>query len=110
MAAGGAIEIAGLSKRFGAVQAVSDLSFEVEAGRVTGFLGPNGAGKSTTMRLILGLDTPNAGTASINGEPICGSRLRVVPAFCANGPSIGATPRRSPVPPLGRHVESESAL
>ena len=50
-----AIEINGISKRFGSVQAVSDLSFEVDAGRVTGFLGPNGAGKSTT------LDPPRAG-------------------------------------------------
>ena len=49
------IEISGLSKRFGAVQAVSDLSFRVEPGRVTGFLGPNGAGKSTTLRMLLGL-------------------------------------------------------
>ena len=53
-----AIEIQGLSKSFGAVRAVSDLSFEVNAGRVTGFLGPNGAGKSTTLRMLLGLVRP----------------------------------------------------
>jgi ABC-2 type transport system ATP-binding protein len=63
-----AIEIAGLSKRFGAVQAVSELSFEVEAGRVTGFLGPNGAGKSTTLRMLLGLVGPDAGTAAFAGS------------------------------------------
>jgi len=62
-----AIDIQGLSKRFGPVQAVSDLSFSVEAGRVTGFLGPNGAGKSTTLRMLLGLVHPNAGTATFDG-------------------------------------------
>jgi ABC-2 type transport system ATP-binding protein len=62
-----AIEINGISKRFGSVQAVSDLSFEVEAGRVTGFLGPNGAGKSTTLRILLGLVHANAGAATFHG-------------------------------------------
>jgi ABC-2 type transport system ATP-binding protein len=62
-----AIEIDSLSKRFGKVQAVSDLSFSVEAGRVTGFLGPNGAGKSTTLRILLGLVRPQAGTATFAG-------------------------------------------
>jgi ABC-2 type transport system ATP-binding protein len=62
------IEVQGLTKRFGDKVAVANLSFEVEAGRVTGFLGPNGAGKSTTMRLILGLDRPTAGTATIDGK------------------------------------------
>ncbi len=62
-----AIDIQGLSKRFGPVQAVSDLSFSVEAGRVTGFLGPNGAGKSTTLRMLLGLIHSNAGTATFDG-------------------------------------------
>jgi ABC-2 type transport system ATP-binding protein len=62
-----AIEFNGLSKRFGKVQAVHDLSFSVEFGRVTGFLGPNGAGKSTTLRTLLGLIHPNAGTATFGG-------------------------------------------
>ena len=57
-----------LSKRFGKVQAVDALSFDVLPGRVTGFLGPNGAGKSTTMRLILGLDLPTGGYVAINGR------------------------------------------
>ena len=61
------IEAAGLTKHYGPTVAVDDLSFTVEAGRVTGFLGPNGAGKSTTMRMILGLDTPNKGHALIDG-------------------------------------------
>jgi ABC-2 type transport system ATP-binding protein len=63
-----AIEIRGISKRFGSVQAVSDLSFEVSAGRVTGFLGPNGAGKSTTLRMLLGLVHSDGGTATFDGR------------------------------------------
>ena len=63
------IEAQDLTKRYGDKLAVDHLSFRVEPGRVTGFLGPNGAGKSTTMRLMLGLDRPNAGTATINGRP-----------------------------------------
>ena len=63
------IEVQGLTKRYGAVTAVDDLTFSVRPGHVTGFLGPNGAGKSTTMRMILGLDKPTAGTALINGAP-----------------------------------------
>jgi ABC-2 type transport system ATP-binding protein len=63
-----AIEFNGLSKRFGNVQAVHALSFSVEFGRVTGFLGPNGAGKSTTLRTLLGLIHPNAGTATFGGR------------------------------------------
>lgn len=62
------IEARGLTKRFGAVRAVDDLTFAVEPGLVTGFLGPNGAGKSTTMRMILGLDRPTAGTVTIGGR------------------------------------------
>lgn len=63
------IEVQGLTKRYGAVTAVDDLTFSVQPGHVTGFLGPNGAGKSTTMRMILGLDKPTAGTALIDGAP-----------------------------------------
>jgi ABC-2 type transport system ATP-binding protein len=63
------VEARGLSKSFGPVRAVSDLSFTVEPGSVTGFLGPNGAGKTTTLRVLLGLIQPDAGTASFNGAP-----------------------------------------
>ncbi len=63
-----AIEVNGLSKHFGAVQAVNDLSFEVEEGRVTGFLGPNGSGKTTTLRMLLGLVSVSAGTATFGGR------------------------------------------
>jgi ABC-2 type transport system ATP-binding protein len=58
-----------LAKHYGAFVAVDDLSFAALAGRVTGFLGPNGAGKSTTMRMILALDAPSAGEATVNGVP-----------------------------------------
>jgi ABC-2 type transport system ATP-binding protein len=57
-----------LTKRFGDVVAVDDLSFEVAPGTVTGFLGPNGAGKTTTMRMILGLDAPSGGSVTVNGR------------------------------------------
>ena len=63
------IEVHGLTKRYGSTVAVQDLSFTVTAGRVTGFLGPNGAGKSTTMRAILGLVRPTAGTTTVLGRP-----------------------------------------
>jgi ABC-2 type transport system ATP-binding protein len=62
------IEARGLTKRYGDKIAVDDLTFSVEPGRVTGFLGPNGAGKSTTMRLVLGLDSPTAGTVTVGGR------------------------------------------
>ena len=62
------IEARGLVKRYGCTTAVDNLSFDVRPGTVTGFLGPNGAGKSTTMRMILGLDRPDAGTARVNGQ------------------------------------------
>jgi ABC-2 type transport system ATP-binding protein len=58
-----------LTKRYGATTAVDGLTFEVPAGEVTGFLGPNGSGKSTTMRMIMGLDVPDSGTALIGGRP-----------------------------------------
>jgi len=63
------IEVAGLRKRFGAAQALDGMSFSVLPGQVTGFVGPNGAGKSTTMRIILGLDAADEGTALIGGRP-----------------------------------------
>jgi ABC-2 type transport system ATP-binding protein len=63
------IEIDGLRKRFGPVQALDGMTFTVGPGQVTGFVGPNGAGKSTTMRVVLGLDAPDAGTATIGGRP-----------------------------------------
>ncbi|MEU9027085.1 ATP-binding cassette domain-containing protein [Streptomyces sp. NPDC048383] len=77
------ITLRGLSKRYGGTVAVDDLTFDVQAGRVTGFLGPNGAGKSTTMRMILGLDHPTGGRALIAGRPYADLRqpLRAVGAM-----------------------------
>jgi ABC-2 type transport system ATP-binding protein len=63
------IEINGLRKRFGPTMALDGMSFTVSPGQVTGFVGPNGAGKSTTMRVILGLDTAEQGSALIGGQP-----------------------------------------
>jgi ABC-2 type transport system ATP-binding protein len=64
----GEIEVEHLTKRFGSVTAIDDLSVTVRPGHVTGFLGPNGAGKTTTMRVILGLVTPSAGSATVGGR------------------------------------------
>ncbi len=69
------IEVRNLTKQYGSVTAVDDISFTVHPGVVTGFLGPNGAGKSTTMRMILGLDRPTGGSVLVNG-----SRYRKSPA------------------------------
>ncbi|MBO0922235.1 ABC transporter ATP-binding protein [Cellulomonas sp. zg-ZUI222] len=68
------IEAHGLTKRYGSKTAVDGVDFTVHPGRVTGFLGPNGAGKSTTMRMIVGLDHPTAGTVTVQGRPY--ARLR----------------------------------
>jgi ABC-2 type transport system ATP-binding protein len=68
------IEVIGLRKRFGASVALDGMTFTVCPGQVTGFIGPNGAGKSTTMRVILGLDKPDEGTALIGGRPYAGLR------------------------------------
>lgn len=62
------IEARHLSKRYGSIRAVDDLSFTVAGGQVTGFLGPNGSGKSTTMRMIVGLDAPSAGDVTVGGR------------------------------------------
>lgn len=90
---GAMIEVTGLTKRFGGVPAVEDASFTVRPGAVTGFLGPNGAGKTTTLRMILGLDRPDAGTALIDGRryPELEHPARVVGALLDAG---DITPRR----------------
>src|SRR5215211_1074803 len=62
-----AISVRGLTKRFGDITAVNDLSFDVMHGSITGFLGPNGSGKTTTLRMVLGLVHPTAGTALVDG-------------------------------------------
>ena len=74
------IEVSGLRKRFGPALALDGMSFTVQPGRVTGFVGPNGAGKSTTMRVILGLDAADEGTATVGGRPYASLRqpMRVI--------------------------------
>src|SRR5262249_18038073 len=79
------IEATGLTKRYGGTVAVDDLSFTVPPGQVTGFLGPNGAGKSTTMRLILGLDAPDAGAVTVGGRPYPARRRPPFPARALPG-------------------------
>ena len=81
------IEISGLVKRYGDKTAVDELDFTVKPGVVTGFLGPNGAGKSTTMRLIVGLDAPTSGSATVNGRAYASYRapLREVGALLEAG-------------------------
>lgn len=88
------IEVTGLSKRYGDVVAVDDLTFDVKPGAVTGFLGPNGAGKTTTMRMILGLDAPHAGRARVNGARLADlpQPMRAVGALLDAG---AVHPRRS---------------
>jgi ABC-2 type transport system ATP-binding protein len=99
------IVVEGLTKRYGEVRAVDDLSFAVRAGAVTGFLGPNGAGKTTALKMIVGLARPTAGRALIHGSPV-GS---VAADACMLGVYIepcGAHPGRS-----GRdHLRSLAAL
>ncbi|MFJ1877670.1 ABC transporter ATP-binding protein [Streptomyces chartreusis] len=81
------IEVHGLSKRYGEVLAVDELTFAVRPGEVTGFLGPNGAGKSTTMRMIVGLDAASSGTATVGGRPYVAqpAPLKVVGALLDPG-------------------------
>ena len=68
------IHVENLTKEYGTRRAVDHLTFAVQPGRVTGFLGPNGAGKSTTMRLVLGLDRPTSGSATVGGRPYAALR------------------------------------
>src|SRR3546814_18857996 len=82
MPEGQVLEFSGVTKRFGSVTAVSDLTTRIEPGQVTGFLGPNGAGKTTTLRILLGLVRPTAGTATIGGVPYAELRRPL--------PSVGA--------------------
>nr|WP_051386496.1 ABC transporter ATP-binding protein [Actinokineospora inagensis] len=92
----GRIVVRGLTKNFGQVAAVQNLSFQVEPGSVTGFLGPNGAGKTTTLRMLLGLVRPTAGEATINGAPFhqLGNPARVVGAVLE---AQGFHPKRSAI-------------
>ena len=86
------IEVTNLRKRFGPTIAVDGLTFQVSPGQITGFVGPNGAGKSTTMRVILGLDSPDEGSALIGGTPYASLRrpLSHVGALLDAGANINA--------------------
>ena len=92
------IEARALSKKYGALIAVDELSFEVRAGEVLGFLGPNGAGKSTTMKMLTGFLTPTSGTAAINGHDIVNDSLaarRCIGYLPEGAPSYGEMTVRS---------------
>jgi ABC-2 type transport system ATP-binding protein len=110
----GTIAVRGLTKRYGAVTAVSALTFEVGPGVLTGFLGPNGAGKTTTLRMLLGLVAPTAGEALIDGRRYAGldEPRRVVGAVLE---TTGFHPGRTGMAAEGRtvlmssHVLSEVA-
>ncbi|MEU3526225.1 ATP-binding cassette domain-containing protein [Streptomyces sp. NPDC038707] len=90
------IDVRDLIKEYGGRRAVDGLTFSVRPGRVTGFLGPNGAGKSTTFRLVLGLDRPTAGTATVGGAPYTRLRepLRRVGALLDAGAAHGSRTAR----------------
>src|ERR1700709_1044152 len=93
------LEVRGLTKRYGRTVAVDDLSFAVEAGRVTGFLGPNGAGKTTTMRALLGLLRPSGGDALVEGSPPAGMGGRPPGEMGAPLRTIGAAREATAFPP-----------
>jgi ABC-2 type transport system ATP-binding protein len=99
------IVVEGLTKRFGEVTAVDDLSFAVRAGAVTGFLGPNGAGKTTALKAIVGLARPTAGRALINGSPV-GSAAADARMLGVYIEPCGAHPGRS----ARNHLRSLAAL
>lgn len=90
------IDVQELTKAYGAVRAVDRLTFRVLPGRVTGFLGPNGAGKSTTLRIVVGLDRADAGSATLGGRPYpeLGEPLRHVGALLDAGAAHGARTAR----------------
>ena len=93
------IEARNLTKRYGSTVAVDALSFDVRPGRVTGFLGPNGSGKSTTMRMILGLDGPDAGEARIGGAPLPRAALAAARGRrAARGQGVPSRPQRPSAP------------
>ncbi|MFJ1792835.1 ABC transporter ATP-binding protein [Kitasatospora griseola] len=98
------IEVNRLTKRYGRVTAVNDLSFSVRSGHVTGFLGPNGAGKSTTLRMILGLHAPTSGSATVAGRDCRGLRraLRHVGALLDAGDVHGGRTARDQLRFLAR--------
>src|SRR5213083_1672143 len=92
------IEVDGLRRRFGSILALDGLSFTVAAGQVTGFVCPNGAGKSTTMRVVLGLDAADEGSATIGGQPYASLRHPLSRRLAAGRGRAAPGPHR-PQPP-----------
>jgi ABC-2 type transport system ATP-binding protein len=84
----GIIQVQGLSKRFGDIQAVDGLDFSVKEGEIFGFLGPNGAGKTTTIRMLVGLLRPDSGSALVNGHDVLKEPVRAKE-------SVGVVPESS---------------
>ena len=90
----GPVEVRGVSKRFGAVQAVERLDFHVEDGEILGIIGPNGAGKTTSMRILATLDTPDGGDAMIDGFSVVNDpdrarlRLGFMPDYLVTYPNV----------------------
>ncbi len=82
------VEVEGLSKRFGSVQAVGDVSFSLERGSICALLGANGAGKTTTIAMLLGLVTPSAGGIRVLGEDLLAHRYRVLPRINFSSPYV----------------------
>jgi len=105
------IEVHELTKRYGSAVAVDGLSFTVHPGRVTGFLGPNGAGKSTTMRVILGLDSPASGWATVSGQPYqrLSRPLRKAGALLEAGAVPGGRTARDHLRPGGQPLDPRAA-
>src|ERR1700686_5780027 len=91
------LEVSGLSKRFGGLVAVKDMAFSIEAGKILGLIGPNGSGKSPVMKLIMGIERPDAGSVRINGTEVAGWPS---PRIARIGAGIGFPPS----PPLPRQT------
>ncbi len=68
------LQVRGLTKRFGGLLAVKDIGFDIQAGEILGLIGPNGSGKSTVMKLIMGIERPNAGSVKLDGVEMAGWR------------------------------------
>ena len=105
-----AIEVHGLSKHFGPLRAVDHLTFDVEAGRVTGFLGPNGSGKTTTLRMLLGLVSITEGHSHLQRSPVPGARPPHPPRRRgARGHELPSVPTGRGPPEVGGHRRRDSA-
>ena len=103
------IEIDGLRKRFGSTRALDGMTFTVHPGQVTGFVGPNGAGKSTTIRVVVGLDAPDAGTATIGGRPYHSLKNPLGHVGSLLTRRVAAQPQRAQPPAVARPLPGHQA-